>query len=278
MKVTITNGETIHYQKRNGGEAILLLIHGNFASSDHWDKLMEQLTMKYTIYALDLRGYGQSTYHTPIESFNDFAEDIRLFCDALHIQMCHVMGWSNGGGVAMQFAANYPTRVKSVTLLNSISTKGYPALNSNGERMTTREEISVDPMMNRMLQAQTNKERSFFEAAMLQLMFVIKKPEETRFKKYIEAALNQRNIIDVANAANKFDISRNLKNITSPILILWGRYDLMVSETMTLELMDEMKENNVSFIYKQLNTGHAPLVDNIDSVISEVDSFLDITS
>ncbi|MFS0752595.1 alpha/beta fold hydrolase [Oceanobacillus sp. 1P07AA] len=278
MNVKITNGETIHYQKRVSGENILLLIHGNFASSDHWDILMEQLPKEYTIYAIDLRGYGKSTYHTPIDSFNDFAEDIRLFCDVLHIQKCHVMGWSNGGGVAMQFAANYPTRVKSIILLNSISTKGYPALNSNGERMTTREEISADPMINRMLQAQKNKEKSFFEAALLQLMFVIKKPAESRFKKYIEAALNQRNIIDVANAANQFNISGGLKNITSPILILWGRHDLMVPEKMTLELVNEMKENSVSFIYKQLNTGHAPLVDDIDSIISELDSFLDITS
>ena len=132
MEVTLSNGETIFYQKKNGGEDILLLLHGNLASSDQWDLLIEQLPSNYTIYAPDLRGYGKSTYNKPIKTFNDFATDIKLFCDELNLTAFHLMGWSNGGGVAMQFAANYPTRVDKLILLTSMSTRGYPAHNPDG--------------------------------------------------------------------------------------------------------------------------------------------------
>jgi len=284
VEVTLSNGETIFYQKKNGGEDILLLLHGNLASSDQWDLLIEQLPSNYTIYAPDLRGYGKSTYNKPIKTFNDFATDIKLFCDELNLTAFHLMGWSNGGGVAMQFAANYPTRVDKLILLASMSTRGYPAHNPDGERLHSKEEIASDPMINRMLHAQTKGEKTFFEAAMNHLVYPINKPEKARFEKYIVGALQQQNVIDVADAANRFNISSvsngiiegtgNLNNIISPVLVLWGKHDLMVSEIMTLEIVNDMKEHDINVIYKVLNAGHSPLVDDINNTIVEIYQFL----
>lgn len=284
MEVILKNGETIFYQKREGGEKALLLIHGNLASSDHWDLLMEQLPNDYTIYAPDLRGYGKSTYNHPIKTFNDFATDIKLFCDELNLKTVHLIGWSNGGGVAMQFAAKYPARVDKLILLASMSTRGYPVLNSDGERMKSKEEIASNPMVNRMLDAQNQGDSSFFEAAMNQLVYSNNRPEKERFDKYLEATLRQRNIIDVADAANKFNISSVFNGITdgngdatsiiAPVLVLWGKQDLLTSETMTLELVHDLEEHDVQVIYKVLNTGHSPFEDDMNSVIGEINQFL----
>ena len=49
--------------KREGGEKIVILVHGNMTSSKHWDVLIESLDPKYKVYALDLRGFGESSYH-----------------------------------------------------------------------------------------------------------------------------------------------------------------------------------------------------------------------
>ncbi|WP_353626094.1 alpha/beta hydrolase [Bacillus sp. JCM 19041] len=261
-----------------------MLLHGNLASSDQWDLLMEHIPSDYTIYAPDLRGYGKSTYNNPITSFNDFARDIKLFCDELKLKSVHLIGWSNGGGVAMQFAANYPTQVKKLILLASISTRGFPAFNAEGDRMKRVEEFTSDPMINRMLDAQVKGERSFFGEAMNQLVYPRNKPEKVRFEKYIEGAMNQRNLIDVADAANRFNISavsngvskgnRDIKKIIAPILVLSGKHDLMVPETMNLELINDMKAHHIHFDYKVLNTGHSPLVDDINGVIKEISQFL----
>ncbi|PKG26445.1 alpha/beta hydrolase [Cytobacillus horneckiae] len=284
MEITLNNGETLFYRKREGGETLLLLIHGNLASSDQWDILLETLPIEYTIYAIDLRGYGKSTYHKPIKALNDFALDIELFCNELNLKSSHLIGLSNGGGIAMQFAANYPSRVEKLILLASISTRGYPAYNSNGARLQSKEEIASDSMINRMLNAQKAQEMSFFEAAMNQLVYPHSKPEKARLEKDVEAALNQRNMVDVADAANRFNLSSvsngvaegtgELQRINASVLVLWGQNDLMVLEQMTLEIIHDMKEHDIDVTYKVLNTGHSPLVDDIQSVVSEIEGFL----
>ncbi|WP_431189133.1 alpha/beta fold hydrolase, partial [Bacillus thuringiensis] len=66
--VSLSNGETIAYQevgRRNTD--ILVLIHGNMTSSQHWDLVIEKLQDQYHIYALDLRRFGQSTYNQSID-------------------------------------------------------------------------------------------------------------------------------------------------------------------------------------------------------------------
>ncbi|MGG2092569.1 alpha/beta hydrolase [Bacillus sp. S13(2024)] len=284
MEITLSNGETLFYRKRDGGENTLLLLHGNLASSDQWDLLMEHLPLNYTIYAPDLRGYGKSTYNKSIKTFNDFAMDIKLFCDKLNLKTFHLIGWSNGGGVAMQFAASFPSKVKKLILLASMSTRGYPAYNSNGERLHSRAEIASDPIINSMLNAQINGEKIFFKEAMNQLVYSVNKPEKARFEKYLEGALRQQNIIDVADAANRFNISSvsngiiegtgEVNHIIAPVLVLWGKSDLMTSESMTLEIINDMKEHDIDLTYKVLNTGHSPLVDDIQRVVLDIDDFL----
>ena len=55
-------------------------------SSQHWDLVIEKLQDQYHIYALDLRGFGQSTYNKAIDSIQDFAEDVKLFIDQLKLE------------------------------------------------------------------------------------------------------------------------------------------------------------------------------------------------
>ncbi|WP_260412499.1 alpha/beta fold hydrolase [Alkalihalobacillus sp. TS-13] len=154
MKTTLDNGETLSYKIRPGGACNLVLLHGNMASSDQWDLLMEDLDPRYTVYAVDLRGYGKSTYHTSIQSISDFSKDLKLFTDELGLKSFHLMGWSNGGGVAMQFAADYPEIVEKLILLASMSTRGYPLYDPDGERVQTKEQIVLDTGLNMMLDAQ----------------------------------------------------------------------------------------------------------------------------
>ncbi|PDM37110.1 alpha/beta hydrolase, partial [Bacillus cereus] len=111
--VSLSNGETIAYQEvgRQNAE-ILVLIHGNMTSSQHWDLVIEKLQDQYHIYALDLRGFGQSTYNKAIDSIQDFAEDVKLFIDQIKTREIFIK-WAGqwDGGVAMQFTANHPTFV-----------------------------------------------------------------------------------------------------------------------------------------------------------------------
>ena len=77
-KIQLANGETMAYRMRLGGGHPLVLVHGNMTSSKHWDILMDALDEKYTIYAIDLRGFGESSYHKPITAIKDFSDDVKL--------------------------------------------------------------------------------------------------------------------------------------------------------------------------------------------------------
>jgi len=70
---------------------------------------MEQLSQyEYHVVAVDLRGFGNSTYNTACGYFGDWAVDLKLFCLDKNIKQCIAIGWSFGGGVSMKFAEIAP--------------------------------------------------------------------------------------------------------------------------------------------------------------------------
>ncbi|WP_078382511.1 intracellular short-chain-length polyhydroxyalkanoate depolymerase [Sutcliffiella halmapala] len=287
MNIRLNNGENLSYIKRQGGEHVVLLIHGNMASSVQYDLLFEKMDSIYTIYAVDLRGYGNSTYHKSINSIRDFSEDLKQFVDQLDLKKVYLIGWSNGGGVAMQFAADYPEHVNKMVLLSSMSTRGYPAFNANGERIHSKDQIATAPGLSMMLDAQRTNNQTFFKAAMDQLLYSINQPNDEQYRKYLISATQQRNMLDAAHAANIFNISTvsngvvegtgEIKNIHAPILVIWGKNDLLTSEEMTLELIEDLKKAGIKFSYSPINAGHALLIDNIEKVLEETDKFFNVT-
>jgi len=165
--VKLANGEKLGYRKKDGGEKLLVLLHGNMTSSKHWDILIESMPDEFTIYAPDLRGFGISSYNQEISSLHDFSEDLKMFCDKLNLNNFNLMGWSTGGGVAMDFAADNPEYVKKLILMESVGTKGYPIFKKDengkpipGELLSTKEEIANDPVqVLPVLNAYKNKDK-----------------------------------------------------------------------------------------------------------------------
>ncbi|WP_342665464.1 alpha/beta hydrolase [Paucisalibacillus globulus] len=106
-KVVLPNGEKIAYREREGGEDIVVLVHGNMTSSVHWDLVIENLSDRYKVYAMDMRGFGGSSYNKQITAIKDFSDDLKLWLDAVGIKDFVLVGWSTGGCVSMQFCMDY---------------------------------------------------------------------------------------------------------------------------------------------------------------------------
>jgi len=83
--VELKNGETIFYRHKKGGSNTLILLHGNMNASDNWDMLMNELSTDFTIYALDMRGFGESSYNNEIESIKDLSDDLNDFSNQLKL-------------------------------------------------------------------------------------------------------------------------------------------------------------------------------------------------
>jgi len=286
--VELENGETIAYRARPGGDVPVVLLHGNMSSSVHWDIVFEEMDDRFALYAMDLRGFGDSSYESEADSLTDFAEDVPLFADAVGLDDFHLWGWSAGAGVAMQVAADVPDRIRRLVLLAPPSTQGLPVyekdenLQPTERVLTTREELAQDPVsVAPVLQALEEQDAETMKNIWTQAIFVNDVPEEERFDRYIEATLKQRNLLDIDYALVHFNISHEdngiepgtdeVANIDAPTLVLRGEDDLVVTREMSERVTDEIADAR----YVELpDCGHAPAVDDADRLLADVESFL----
>ena len=105
---------------RIGGEGpVVLLVHGMAGSSATWRRVMPTLAERFTVVAPDLVGHGQSEKPRGDYSLGAFATGLRDLLLALGHERATIVGQSLGGGVAMQFAYQYPERCERLVLVSS---------------------------------------------------------------------------------------------------------------------------------------------------------------
>lgn len=287
--VRLPNGETLGYREREGGEEVLLLIHGNMNSSCHWDVALERLDPRYKLYAIDLRGFGISTYHEPIRALRDFADDVKLFARELGLDRFAVMGWSTGGGVAMELAADCPEAVTKLILLASVSTRGYPFYEDGGSGLPVRSRRIVNYAgiegleRNRLIaEAIARGDRIFLKRLYEAVIYDKNRPEEGRYEAYLDDMLTQRNLMDVYHALNTFNISvfdheaaagsGAVRRIAAPTLVLRGDRDMVISEAMAAETLADL--GAIARFVPLKDCGHSPLVDDPEQLLQAVEAFL----
>jgi pimeloyl-ACP methyl ester carboxylesterase len=95
----------------------LLLLHGIGDRSDTWEELIPELARDHTVIAPDLLGHGQSDKPRADYSVAAYANGMRDLLSVLNIERATVIGHSLGGGVAMQFAYQFPERCERLVLV-----------------------------------------------------------------------------------------------------------------------------------------------------------------
>jgi pimeloyl-ACP methyl ester carboxylesterase len=96
-----------------------LLIHGIAGCASQWDQVVPLLAERYTVVAPDLLGHGQSAKPRGDYSLGAYAVSVRDLLVALGHRRATVVGHSLGGGVAMQFAYEYPPFAERLVLVSS---------------------------------------------------------------------------------------------------------------------------------------------------------------
>jgi pimeloyl-ACP methyl ester carboxylesterase len=114
---------TVHGYRRAyvqaGSGPALLLIHGIGDSSDTWRPVVDQLAAHYTVIAPDLLGHGRSEKPRADYTIAGFANGMRDLLTMLEVERVTVVGHSLGGGVAAQFAYQFPERCERLVLVGS---------------------------------------------------------------------------------------------------------------------------------------------------------------
>ena len=109
----------------------VVFIHGNLSTGVFWEGTMAVLADRWRTLAPDLRGFGD-TEPRPIDAtrgLRDFSDDLHALLEALGLTGrhggVHLVGWSVGGGVVMQYAIDHPREVASLVLVAPLSPYGF---------------------------------------------------------------------------------------------------------------------------------------------------------
>jgi pimeloyl-ACP methyl ester carboxylesterase len=112
------HGHRITYRSGGRGPALLLL-HGIANSSETWQHVAPRLAERFTVIAPDLLGHGESATPRGDYSLGAHASGVRDLLSALGTERVTVVGHSLGGGIAMQFAYQFPERCERLALVSS---------------------------------------------------------------------------------------------------------------------------------------------------------------
>ncbi len=117
------NGQVLSYEKEGEGRPLIFL-HGNGESHEIWDRMIAEMAMDYTVYAVDSRGQGGSA--TPKEyHYKDMAEDVICFIESLHIENPVLCGFSDGAIITLLVALKRQDLLSAIVLCGAnLSPKG----------------------------------------------------------------------------------------------------------------------------------------------------------
>lgn len=114
----IVHGHERAYVVAGEGPALVLL-HGVGSNLRTWDRVIERLSRDHLVIAPDMLGHGESAKPRADYTLGGFANGVRDLLSILAVERATVVGHSFGGGVAMQFAYQFPERTERVVLVGS---------------------------------------------------------------------------------------------------------------------------------------------------------------
>ena len=270
-----------------GQGPVVVMVHGNMSSSVHYEPLISRISDKYRCIAVDLRGFGDSSYNNRFDTLEELADDVNLFTEALGIDGYYLVGWSNGGGVSLKICAKYPEKVKKFFDIEGAGLKGYPLYKkenyqSTGKPYANKEEMATDPM-------QVAPVLSIFEkgdAAMMTAIwdatiYTVNKPTREQNDLWMSETLKQRNLVDLDWALATLNMSDeytpygkgdgSIKNIKCPVALTMAEKDIVVPDYMVLDNYNALGELATLLPYE--NCGHSPMVDCPDRLANDVVEF-----
>jgi 3-oxoadipate enol-lactonase len=151
--VSLRSGLQIYYKDEWLGVPWLtgepaLLLHGNLETHEIWYGWVPRMAQQFRLLRPDLPGFGRSIAPRDFEwSLPSYVKFVADFLDALGVSSAHVVGAKTGGAIAMQFAATYPQRTRTLVVASGPFSSVAPGTENNSQQVrlgsaATKEEIA----------------------------------------------------------------------------------------------------------------------------------------
>ena len=160
----------LHYIEQGAGFPLILL-HGNGEDAGYFAHQMEPFAEHFRVIATDTRGHGQTPRGEAPFTIRQFAEDLLGFMDLHGIGKAHILGFSDGGNIAMVFAMAHPERVEKLILDGA-------NLDASGVKPATQIPIEIGYRIARLFARKSPEARKNAELLGLMVNDPAVRPEE----------------------------------------------------------------------------------------------------
>jgi pimeloyl-ACP methyl ester carboxylesterase len=257
-RVALSTGVELQYLEQGSprGEPVIF-IHGYTDSHHSFDLNLPHFPRDFHVYALDLRGHGDSSKPACCYTQRDFARDVVAFMDAVGIGRANLVGHSMGSFVAHRVAVDFPWRLKRLVLIGSApKVAGNPAAAELKAAVDTLSD-PIDPEFVLAFQASTFFRpipESFLETSVSESL----KVPASVWQQALDGLIAD-------------DHSARLGRVTAPTLILYGDQDVFFSVEDQRALAAAIPRSKL-VVYEQV--GHGTHVEAPTRTVADVARFL----
>ncbi len=249
------NGVKMYYEVHSSGEPVVLL-HGAFMTiTNNWTGWIGELSKTRKVIAIEMQGHGRTADIDREFSSEHLADDVAALLDYLKIPSADLIGYSMGGGVAMQCAIRHPDKVRKVVVISSTFRR--------------------DGMVKEALDAIPKLTADAFKGSPIEEEYKRLSPTPDEFPKFI------KRVLATASKGHDFGADK-LKATTAPMFFIHGDADGVrlehVAEMFRLkggEIHGDMQPRSASRLAILPDTTHVTLMARMAVIVPMVNDFFD---
>jgi pimeloyl-ACP methyl ester carboxylesterase len=249
------NGLEMYYEVHGSGEPVVLL-HGAFMSiTNNWTGWIGELSKTRKVIAVEMQGHGRTADIKREFSFENLADDAASLLDHLKIPSADLIGYSMGGGVAMQCAIRHPEKVRKVVSISTV--------------------FRHDGWVKDALDAFPKLTAEAFKGSPIEAEYKKLSPTPNEFPDFVKRV--------IAAELKPYDFGADrLKATKAPMFFIHGDADGVrlehISEMFRLkggEIFGDMRPRSASRLAILPNTTHVTLMARMPVIVPMVNDFLD---
>ena len=249
------NGLKMYYEIHGKGEPVVLL-HGSFMTiPGNWPEMIPALSKTRRVIAVEMQGHGRTADINRDFSYDNLADDIAALLDYLEIGKADIIGYSMGGGVALDMAIRHPDKVRKVVSISAV-------FRDNG-------------WVQEALDAYPHFTAEAFKGSPMEAEYKKLSPTPNEFPNFVKRV--------IAMDLKPYDFGAGkLKATPAPIFFIHGDADGVrlehIAEMFRLkggEIMGDMRPRSASRLAVLPDTTHVTLMKKIDIIAPMINDFLD---
>lgn len=240
------DGSLVSYYRFGEGKTNLVFLHGWRSNGLVWKDIVDKIDLKkYTIYLLDLPGFGDSPNPKKTFTILDYSNTVSKFIQKLGLKNVIIIGHSFGGRITIKLSALHPELVKKIILIDSA---GVRLTDSNRYKVVAK--VAKPLFKPRFMQGLRKKIYQTIGA-----------------EDYVETPGLKETFVNIISE----DLTRFMPKIVQPTLIIWGEEDTETPLEYAKIINKEIKGSRLEVLD---NAGHFSFLDQPQKFFETLNSFL----